>query len=79
MSESRWIKVKDKKPHCCEDVLLTDGKTIFLGWLETVFEEEDPLWCAKTSSFREEQWPRDITHWMKLPKPPKLAEGSDED
>lgn len=64
-----WIKVEDQRPKTCVDILFTDGKEIYKGWLETYELEEDPLFYSNKSGFSE-HWPENITHWMKLPKLP---------
>jgi len=54
-----------------EDILLSDGKKVYAGFLETIQPEEDLVFYDCLSrGFLE-----DITHWMPLPKPP-LSEGS---
>lgn len=63
---SKWIEVEKKKPSCCDEILFTDGKKIYFGWLETYeFGEELSFYNAYES-----EWPENITHWMELPKPP---------
>ena len=80
-----WISVKDRLPsgniETAEDVLITDGENISIGWHQHDFEEIDPV----TGNYFPEEilwhqlgglktdhcgWP-EVTHWMPLPEPPK--------
>jgi hypothetical protein len=65
-----WIKVQDKLPRFCVDILFTDGKKIYKGWLETYEPLEEPLFYNDTSRRSEEHWPEGISHWMALPPLP---------
>lgn len=67
---TKWIKVEDKRPPCCDDILFTDGKKVYKGWLETYEPLEDPLFYHDTSRRCQENWPQEITHWMPLPTLP---------
>jgi hypothetical protein len=68
--EMEWIKLEDSLPRCCDDVLFTDGKQVYRGWLETHEPLEDPLFYNQSCEVRAEHWPENVTHWMPLPEPP---------
>lgn len=67
----KWINLEDKSPQSCEDILFTDGKEIYKGWLETYEPEEELCFYNEKAGFCD-HWPENITHWMSLPKPPKV-------
>jgi hypothetical protein len=66
-----WIEMEKQKPNPCIDILFTDGKEIYKGWLETYEECEDLSFCSMRASLLHDAWPENITHWMPLPKLPK--------
>jgi hypothetical protein len=75
---TKWISIEDKTPKPCKDILYTDGKKIYKGWLETYnFGEELGFYNVEGSGINETHFPEDITHWMYLPKPPKDKNGMD--
>lgn len=58
-----WINVKERQPDPTNLVLLTDGKRVYLGYMESFgFIDEDniPLSSCK------------ITHWLPIPCPPPI-------
>lgn len=62
-----WIKCSDRLPEDTNDVLVTDGELIDMLW----WDEND--WCGWRS--RSYGICSDaVTHWMPLPKLPKLSE-----
>jgi hypothetical protein len=65
----KWISLDDKKPRCCMDILFTDGKKVYYGWLETYFPLEELSFAS--ASCRPISFPEGVTHWMPMPKPPK--------
>jgi hypothetical protein len=65
-----WIKLEDSLPRTCDDILFTDGKNIYKGWLEANEPLEERLFYNDTSIRRAENWPENVTHWMPIPKPP---------
>lgn len=67
-----WIDIEmtGLYPKVCEDVLFSDGKSVMFGWLECHQSGEEPLWYDASSPGHMHSWPENITHWMKLPKPP---------
>ncbi len=66
-----WISVESVKPKPCVDILFTDGKEIYKGWLETYEDSEELCFCATRESFIHDLWPENITHWMPMPELPK--------
>jgi hypothetical protein len=68
----KWISVEESLPELCETVLLVEKGKVTVGWLESCFSHEDPIYfCPEDSSYPEEGA---VTHWMPLPKPPKANE-----
>jgi hypothetical protein len=63
----RWVPLDEEWPPMCQDILYTDGKHIYYGWLETYEPLEEPCFVAKTFGRRENASPEGITHWMRLP------------
>lgn len=68
---NEWISVKDRLPKAGERVIATDG--VMVG---EVFMGND--YDFYRNNFYGSSWMRifgtKITHWMKLPKPPKEEE-----
>lgn len=66
---SEWISVNIALPsEIGEPVLIFDGETQYVGWIDKFGLEGKPIWsysycCGCFAS--------DITHWMPLPKPPE--------
>lgn len=68
----KWIKVEDKRPKPCEDILFTDGEKVYKGWLETHEFGENAVFYNDTHDvLNVEHWPEEVTHWMPLPDVPK--------
>ncbi len=83
---SEWISVNDRLPidknsngEESEDVLITDGEIIEIGYFESeYFIECDPdRYDGQSVTYSSEMW-RSVrgyidepTHWMPLPNPPK--------
>jgi hypothetical protein len=64
----KWIKMTEKRPRCCDNVLFTDGDQIFCGWMETLDKEEDAVFYDAITR----ETPENVTHWypftmLKLP------------
>ena len=84
---SEWISVKESLPidpkkngEESEDVLVTDGKSICVGYYETEYYIENDLEAfeGQKEIYSSDMWHADrdyiaenITHWMPLPKPPE--------
>jgi|FreactcultuFSWF8_1027224.scaffolds.fasta_scaffold19388_2 hypothetical protein len=67
----KWIKVEDKLPVPCIDILFTDGKKWYKGWLDTYEPLEDPVFYNDESNkIGSDHWPENITHWA-IPELPK--------
>lgn len=72
----RWNKLDhlDKKtwPKCCWDILFTDGKKVWAGWLETWEESEDLVFYTPfmEPGTRYGQTIENVTHWADWPLPP---------
>lgn len=64
---SEWINIKDKEnePVVNETILLTDGREVYSGFLDSELEyrlsSQDS--CEDIDFF--------VTHWMQFPEPPK--------
>lgn len=70
LEQTRWIPVSERLPVSDEDVLVTNGKGIYIGWIDLT----DKKWRVDCSS---EYFMEDIIAWMPLPQPYK-AESEDE-
>lgn len=64
----KWISIDKQKPRVAENILFTDGKEVYAGWLETYEPLEDLVFYNTLSSH--DHWPENITHWMLFPFPP---------
>lgn len=60
-----WISVKDRLPEEDEEVLYTDTKNIYLGFLDS--ERGRVYWTHY--DYLED---KNISHWMPLPMPPAV-------
>lgn len=60
--EQRWISVSDRLPESDEDVLVTNGIGIYIGWIDPT----DNGWRVDSES---EYFMDDILAWMLLPEP----------
>lgn len=64
-----WISVKENPPEVGIKCLITDGDVVLRGYLRP-----DGVW--KTGVKPDELWEKTSlfppTHWMPLPKPPKV-------
>jgi hypothetical protein len=56
-----WIPVSEHLPEPSEYILFTDGETVFYGY---TFKT---MWLTHSGGKQN----FNITHWMKLPKPPQ--------
>lgn len=70
----KWISVEIKKRSPAIDILFTDGKKIYQGWLEGHNFGDDLVFyndCCNSALC--DHWPENITHWVyyELPEPPK--------
>lgn len=65
---SEWISVDERRPRSCDDILFTDGKKVWVGWLTTYDPLEDLVFYSTLDT--RNQYPDDVTHWMPLPNPP---------
>lgn len=69
---SNWIPASEKPAiseewPCSKDILFTDGKDIYLGYLSDLSEiGEDFSWLSSNGYEID-----DVTHWMPLPELPK--------
>lgn len=71
LKEHKWINAQDELPKICEDILFTDGKDIWKGWVELYDKLEGHVFYADHSSRDKSNWPDNVTHWMPLPELPK--------
>lgn len=67
----KWMPIELEKPRFSDDILFTDGKKVYKGWLETYEPGEDLSFYNDTSQLREDRWPENVSHWMYLPKLPE--------
>lgn len=57
---ARWIPVEERLPQSWDDVLVSDGKTVCLGYWN--FHEWDAIFG---------RLPFEVAYWRPLPEPPK--------
>lgn len=65
-----WISVEDSLPENMEDVLFTDGKDIYHGYIMYEYEigeTNDPARWYTSSDCNVDM----VSHWMPLPKLPE--------
>ena len=66
----KWIRVSDELPDICVNVLVTDGRSVGMGWVDENSHKDiykiERVWCAPNTDVDE----RNITHWMALPDVP---------
>lgn len=61
----KWLEVKESKPKCNVDVLVTNGKVVTVMYLNEYGNFYSlHSFCLLSSD--------EVTHWMSLPKPPKV-------
>ena len=61
---ARWIPVGERLPQSWDDVLVSDGKTVCLGYWN--FREWDATFG---------RLPFEVVYWRPLPEPPEGGEG----
>ena len=70
-SKPRWIPVTEKLPETNVTVIVTDGRSTGMGWIDSYDWEDyrgiERIWYAPNTLVAE----NNITHWMPLPEPPK--------
>jgi len=62
----KWIKLDERKPRICDNILFTDGNEVYAGWLESWEPLEDLIFYDPI----DKEWPENITHWGLFPSPP---------
>lgn len=65
---AEWIKCSERMPAPFYHVLVTDGEEVEIKWFDDDSDEWDS-WDEFNSVIDNEN----ITHWRKVPKPPKLV------
>lgn len=65
----KWIPIETQRPKLCQDIIFTDGKEIYFGWLET-YEELEELYFV--DAYGRYATIEDVTHWMEKPSLPKF-------
>lgn len=61
---NRWISIEERLPQSWDDVLVSDGKTVCLGYWN--FHEWDAIFG---------RLPFEVAYWRSLPEPPEGGEG----
>ena len=62
-----WIRIEDDLPEDLENVLFTDGKDVYKGYINKSVWGEWNYWFSISDVGIE-----DVTHWMPLPTMPKV-------
>lgn len=70
LEQPKWIPVSERLPASDEDVLVTNGRGIYIGWIDPT----DKGWRVDSES---EYFMNDIVAWMPLPAGPYEAESED--
>lgn len=60
--EPKWIPVSEKLPTSDDDVLVTNGIGMYIGWIDPT----DKRWRVESES---EYFMENVIAWMSLPKP----------
>jgi hypothetical protein len=68
----RWVSVEDERPRAGIDILFTDGKQIYYGWLDTYDVGEELSFFARRVRLLDDCYPEGVTHWMRLPPLPVI-------
>ena len=68
--EDKWISIEDKLPEKNNEVLITDGYSVWGGFSREYSQNEEG-WCWFDNSEEGYFNTDEITHWMPLPEPPK--------
>lgn len=67
----QWISVNDVKPKLNENVIVTDGTNVGMGWRDIFTDRKTGLeyaeWFAPNCKVDDDH----ITHWMRFPEAPK--------
>lgn len=70
----QWISVNDGKPKLDENVIVTDGTNVGMGWRDIFTDRKTGLeyaeWFAPNCKVDDNR----ITHWMRFPELPKKSE-----
>lgn len=64
LEQTRWIPISERLPKTDEDVLVTNGRGMYIGWIDAT----DKGWRVDSES---EYFMDDIVAWMPLPQPYK--------
>lgn len=64
-NDMKWSSLDKEKPRCAEEIIFSDGKESYFGWLETYAEFEELSFYDCISR----NWPEGIIEWMYKPKP----------
>jgi hypothetical protein len=64
-------KTIDTAPTTEETILLSNGELVWPGW----FNKDSQEWECSVDVFDDRWSPYEPTHWMRFPKPPKVANG----
>lgn len=67
----QWISVNDGKPKLDENVIVTDGTNVGMGWRDIFTDRKTGLEYAEWFAPNCKVDDNSITHWMRFPEPPK--------
>lgn len=62
----KWIRIDEKKPTPCDDIIFSDGEWAWYGWLETYLPEEELSFYSPT----EKGCIEGVKYWFEIPPIP---------
>lgn len=65
----KWISLENEKPDSCVEIIFTDGKKVYFGWLETYEPLEELNFLDACDRYVTIEG---VSHWMKKPSVPKF-------
>lgn len=78
MSDNRWRPVESGLPEYMRSCLVfcPDNENIYCAYYHfhngSLDKERKPIWCFFDNDGRITEVRETVTHWMRLPKPPKI-------
>lgn len=67
----KWIKIEDVLPAFKRFVIVTDGKDVWIDYLDKTITESSVSGNLKSLVWNRHENMVEVTYWMPLPEPPK--------